>query len=448
MGRWTIGKWTAMALAFGHLLGCSAGLPRPMADSELPLFVDRQEAPAADRARALPSINDFTIDGDTEVVGELRRARVGSGDTLLDIARRYEVGYHAIVSANPEVDVWLPKEGTEVLVPSRYLLPEAPREGVVVNVAARRLFYFQPAGEDGRQRVLTYPVAIGREGWTTPLGPTRVIAKHEQPSWRVPASIRAEHAKRGDPLPAVVPPGPGNPLGDHALRLQPSSYLIHGTNKPYGTGMRVTHGCLQLYPEHMAELYAMTGIGTPVHIVNQPYLAGRRDGVVFFEAHAPVEDHGGEGAQPRQIVRQQAGKASIDWSRVDEYARLQPAYPLPVSADSPALAAVVASAPVVTPSRTAPVTAGAPRPGWYVQAGSFHNPDNARRVVAMLGHLGPPIPARYVLAQDTHRVLAGPYASRREAEAGAARIRAELQIQAFALSVGESRAQRQAERSS
>ena len=213
--------------------------------------------------------------------------------------------------------------------------------------------------------------------------------------------------------------------------------------------MRVTHGCLQLYPEHIAALYAMTALGTQVHIVNQPYLAGQRDGVVFFEAHAPLEDYGGDDVvSRRQTVSRQSDQAAIDWARVDEYARLRPGYPLPVTAGSPPLPAVVASAPVVTAPASEPVAGTAPRPGWYVQAGSFQDPDNARRVVAMLGLLGPPIPARSVVVQDNHRVLAGPYASRQEAETGAARIRAELKLQAFPLSIGASTGQRQTRRSS
>jgi L,D-transpeptidase ErfK/SrfK len=177
-----------------------------------------------------------------------------------------------------------------VLLPTQFVLPDVPREGLVLNIASKRLFYF-PAMPDGEKRVVkTYPIGIGRVGWETPLGMTTVVAKAKDPHWFVPASVRREHAEMGDPLPSVVPPGPDNPLGHRVLQLEMPGYLIHGTNQPYGVGMRVSHGCVRLYPENIELLYELVEIGEPVLIINEPYLLGRRDGELYFEPHQPLED--------------------------------------------------------------------------------------------------------------------------------------------------------------
>jgi L,D-transpeptidase ErfK/SrfK len=177
------------------------------------------------------------------------------------------------------------------------VLPAAPRRGVVLNIATKRLFYFPEVAEGEVPHVLTYPIGIGRVGWETPLGSAKVVSKARDPHWFVPASVRREHAEQGDPLPAVVPPGPDNPLGQFVLKLDMPGYLIHGTNQPYGVGMRVSHGCVRLYPENIDTLYSLVDIGTPVTIVNQPYLIGLYDGQVFFESHKPLEDDSVDTAQ-------------------------------------------------------------------------------------------------------------------------------------------------------
>ena len=143
---------------------------------------------------------------------------------------------------------------------------------------------------DGARYVLTYPIGIGRVGWETPLGETTVVSKARDPHWWVPASVRKEHAEMGNPLPSVVPPGPDNPLGNRVLKLDMPGYLIHGTNQPYGVGMRVSHGCVRLYPENIEVLYTLVDIGEAVTIINEPYQFGQRDGALYFEAHEPLED--------------------------------------------------------------------------------------------------------------------------------------------------------------
>ncbi len=224
------------------------------------------------------------------VVGELQVVQINEGDTFPDLAREYGLGYDELIAANPGIDPWLPAAGTPVLLPTQYVLPAAPRRGLVLNIAAKRLFYFPEVTDDEPQPVLTYPIGIGRVGWETPLGTSKVISMATDPHWYPPASVRQEHAELGDPLPGIVPPGPDNPLGRHVLKLDLPGYLIHGTNQPYGVGMRVSHGCVRLYPENIETLYSMVSLGEPVTIVSQPYLLGVRGGRLYFEGHAPLED--------------------------------------------------------------------------------------------------------------------------------------------------------------
>jgi len=227
---------------------------------------------------------------DTRVVGYNLVVYSRSQDTLLDIARTFDIGYSEIVSANPGVDVWLPGAGQRVLVPNQFILPDAPKKGIVINLAEMRLYYY-PKHKAGKQRqVITYPIGIGREGWQTPLGKTKIVQKVKNPSWIPPASILAEHLEKGDPLPKIVPAGPDNPLGAYKMRLGMPGYLLHGTNKPYGVGLRVSHGCIRLFPEDIAQLFDMTTVNTPVEIVYQPYKAAVDDGVLFVEAHETHED--------------------------------------------------------------------------------------------------------------------------------------------------------------
>ena len=211
-------------------------------------------------------------------------------DTFSDLAREYGLGYDELVAANPGVDPWLPGAGTAIVLPTQYVIPEGPRSGIVLNIASKRLFYFPEAVADQPLVVMTYPIGIGRVGWETPLGETSVVSKARDPVWYVPTSVRKEHAEAGDPLPAVVPAGPDNPLGAHVLKLGLPGYLIHGTNQPYGVGMRVSHGCVRLYPENIELLYSLVGIGVDVRIISEPFLVGRLDGDLYFESHTPLED--------------------------------------------------------------------------------------------------------------------------------------------------------------
>jgi len=233
-------------------------------------------------------------DDKTQVVGHNLIVYSHHEDTLLDIARNFDLGYSEIVDANPGVDVWLPGEQQPVLVPNRFILPDLgpdeTRQGLVLNLAEMRLFFYPKVEKGQRAQVITHPLGIGREGWTTPLGKTRIIQKKKDPTWTVPASILAEHEAKGDPLPRVVPAGPDNPLGAYAMRLAMPGYLIHGTNRPYGVGLRVSHGCLRMFPEDIEHLFGQVALNSPVEIIYEPNKATVENGVLYIESHEIQQD--------------------------------------------------------------------------------------------------------------------------------------------------------------
>lgn len=225
-----------------------------------------------------------------ELIGQLELTASRTEDTLSDIARAYDQGYMEMRWANPEVDPWLPGDDTEIIVPHYYVLPEAPKTGIVVNVPEMRLFYYPKTKRGELARVQTHPISIGRQEWTTPHGETKIVAKIKDPMWYPPESIREEHAAEGDPLPKIVPAGPDNPLGAYKIRLGLPGYLIHGTNRPYGIGMRVTHGCVRMYPKDVEQIYDSVAVGTPVYIVNQPYKVGLAHEKIFLEVHPHLDE--------------------------------------------------------------------------------------------------------------------------------------------------------------
>lgn len=227
---------------------------------------------------------------DIDLVGVTTTTITTYEDTLLDVARRHGLGYREIVRANPDVDPWLPGEGTEVVLPTRYILPPVKRMGIVLNIPEMRLYYFPKPAANELPVVITHPISIGRMDWQTPIGLTRVARKVRNPTWYPPESIREEHAADGRPLPKVVPPGPDNPLGEYALSLGLPGYLIHGTNKPSGVGMRVTHGCIRMYPEDIEIMFNDVPVNTPVRIINQPYKIGWIAETLFLEVHPPLDE--------------------------------------------------------------------------------------------------------------------------------------------------------------
>ncbi|THB69139.1 MAG: hypothetical protein D6B28_11890 [Gammaproteobacteria bacterium] len=225
-----------------------------------------------------------------DVFGETFTIKAKEEDTLLDIGRRYGVGFNEMKSANPNVDMWVPGKGTAVTIPTQFILPPGPRDGVVVNVAEMRIYFYPKPKDDEKPIVTTFPISVGRMDWNTPLGETKITAKVKDPAWYPPKSIRDEHEADGDPLPLRVPPGPDNPLGNYAMRLGIPGYLIHGTNKPQGLGMRVTHGCIRMYPEDIEYFFNIVPKGTKVRIINAPYKAGWLMDQLYLEAHELLEE--------------------------------------------------------------------------------------------------------------------------------------------------------------
>lgn len=225
-----------------------------------------------------------------EVIGELGLTTTVRTDTIADIARAYSQGYNEMRLSNPSVDPWLTGDDTEVVIPSQYVLPKTSQEGIIINIPEMRMYHYLPAAKGAPRQVATYPISIGRQDWSTPHGATKVVSKVKDPSWTPPASIRKEHAAMGDILPAVVPPGPKNPLGAYSLKLGFSGYLIHGTDKPYGIGMRVTHGCMRMYPNDIETVFRTVPVGTTVRLVNQPFKVGLLHDRLMLEVHPALEE--------------------------------------------------------------------------------------------------------------------------------------------------------------
>ena len=224
-----------------------------------------------------------------DVVGAVSTITARYEDTLVDIARRHGLGYYDMVRANPGVDPWLPGEGVEIVLPNRFVLPPGPRKGLVLNLAEYRMYYFPEPRAGEPAYVYTYPMSIGRMDWETPIGRTTIVAMARNPAWYPPQSVRDEHAADGDPLPRVVPPGPDNPLGTRALRLGLPGYLIHGTNRPAGVGMRVSHGCVRMFPEDIEFLFDRISVNTPVRIINVPVKMGWDGDTLVAEVHPLLE---------------------------------------------------------------------------------------------------------------------------------------------------------------
>lgn len=286
----------------------------------------------------------YTLKGDDTVIGELKNVPAQINETLLDIGRHYGFGYHDLKIINPGVDTWIPGEGQQILLPSQFILPNTPRKGIVLNIPEMRLYYFPETKKGEVAQIYTYPLGIGREGWATPYIKTKIVQKKKNPSWYPPESIRKEHEENGDPLPKVVGPGPDNPMGDYALKLGFNLYSIHGTNKPYGVGMRVSHGCIRLYPEDIEDLFQRVNVGTPVNIVNQPYKIGVLDGVIYLEVHPPLSEDNEHYAQNSltEVVKfiidaTEESRYTIDWDLVKQVVADSKGVPVPVGLHLPEL---------------------------------------------------------------------------------------------------------------
>ncbi|MBN8531308.1 MAG: L,D-transpeptidase family protein [Alphaproteobacteria bacterium] len=284
--------------------------------------------PTAALAEALPVEDDLAGSGASYVtVPE---------DTLYDVARRFDLGIVEVLAANPGVDPWMPETGTELVLPTEHVLP-SPREGIVINLSELRLFYFQNDAQ-----VLSFPIGIGSEGWRTPTGVTNIVRKRARPVWVPPASIRAEHPE----LPESVPAGPDNPLGDYAMNLGWPSFVVHGTNRPYGIGKRSSHGCIRLYPEDIAVLFKAVKEGTKVTVIDAPFKLGWRGDTLYLEV-TPTQEQADDIADyqrpaPLSIpevydaVAREAGQAAdVNWYAVEEAVAKRSGIPEVVAARIP-----------------------------------------------------------------------------------------------------------------
>jgi L,D-transpeptidase ErfK/SrfK len=419
----------------------------------------------------------------SDLIGEVRYVRARHEDTLIDIARNFSVGQEEMTMANPTVDTWLPGEGTQVVLPRQFILPDAPRAGIVVNVPEMRLYFYPvqyatvtrkksaastktKAGAKGKtappkapgpvtevgepisraSQVITYPVSMGRMDWNTPLGKTRIAQKVKDPVWIPPASIKREHALKGDILPDVVPAGPNNPLGAFAMKLGVAGYLIHGTEsadktKPFGIGMRVTHGCMRMYNEDVAQLFPQVAVGTPVYLVNQPIKLGWQGGTLYLEASQPLDEDVGiptewgddalddsdwskdkikevrakkaamKSAYLLKLATNLIGKESArhPMLQLDDAAmRSALAKPsgIPVAIGRESLSPMEAAPGQYLPDRQTPVQDSSPQAGQY--GSEPYTPPSAPRAPVTDPYTGQPAPGRYTPQQPASRPYAPP----------------------------------------
>ncbi len=377
--------------------------------------------------------NDFIVAKEDDVIGRLAIIKLERGDTLPDVARHFSLGINAVNEANPGIDTWVPEAGEPILLPLSFILPDTLRKGIVINLAAMRLFSFKSDGDV--LAVSTYPIGIGTTERPTPMGPMYIVRKMVRPTWYVPASIAEDHRKKRDPLPPKVPPGPLNPLGEYALYLSMSGYLVHGTNKPASIGLRATNGCIRLYPEDIKRLFENTPVKTSVSIVNQPYLVGQHDGIVYLEAHEPFEESGTKEldkayAKLRNIEKK-SGHA-LDWKKVKQIVAEARGTPVPIyEIRNGSEKNVAKTIELKHPDKLygKPEVPDLKTGAWYVLAAVLPDEVDALRLAAILNHQGPQIPARVLSNGDRHRVLAGPFDNIGDARDAAKRLKIDLEIE-------------------
>jgi len=359
----------------------------------------------------------FVVGEHQTVIGNLYGIKSRAEYSLVDVARHFDLGYNEITAANRQLNVWLPGDDNVVLIPARFILPRTPHSGIVLNLAEMRLYYYRALTQHGKREIVTYPVGIGRESWETPTLTTAVTEKKAQPSWFVPESIRIEYLAKGKQLPAVVKPGPDNPLGEYALRLGDTGYLIHGTNRPGGIGMRVSHGCIRLYPEDIESLFAQVALGTQVRIVDEPAKAGFLDGQLYLEAHAPYDGSRTQDqviASATEVIAQTAlGRSvAVNWDRVRE---------------------------VMREANGIPTAIGVTRPldrqsSWMLIAGSFDAESKARSLAARIGEAR--LESRTWTVANRYQVEVGPFADVHQADYARKLIRQRTGILALKIPPG------------
>ncbi|MFO1126897.1 MAG: L,D-transpeptidase family protein [Rhodospirillales bacterium] len=297
-----------------------------------------------------------------DVIGGMRTMVTKYDDTLLDIAHDNDLGLIELMSANPGVDPWLPGTDVTLVMPNAHILPDAPRKGIVINTAELRLYYY---GDPKNPK--SFPIGIGREGYLTPHGTTSVVRKKEKPNWYLTPSEVADHPE----LPSVIPPGPDNPLGSYALYLGWPSYLIHGTNTPWGVGRRVSRGCIRMYEEDITWLFQRVDAGTPVNVVDQPVKLGRRDGEMFIEVQpsanqATIMEETSKSPGPEEplpiadwadriLLAAGGDMERLDWQTLEKALTERKGYPIQITRDTaPDLATSVARTAEGVPEMSEP----------------------------------------------------------------------------------------------
>ncbi len=217
-----------------------------------------------------------------DLVGEIQYATAESNETIDEIGKRFSMGFYELARANPQVDsIHSLAANTSLMIPSQFILPKVPRTGIVINLAEYRLYYFPP----NENVVITFPVGIGREGWKTPLGLTKIVAKQANPTWHPTSALQAAALEQGVSLPDEFPSGPYNPLGQYALRLGWPTFLIHGSNRSDGIGTRVSAGCLRMFPDDIEQLFKLVPVGTAVRVINEPVKIGQQNGSLFLQVY-------------------------------------------------------------------------------------------------------------------------------------------------------------------
>ncbi len=280
----------------------------------------------------------FNIHTDSDIVGSIQIVNFNKGDDLFKIARKFDLTISELIVANRNLNPKKINPGTKIIIPTQFILPEDPRNGIILNLAEFRLYYFF---KDGKS-VATFPVGIGRLGWKTPLGQTKIIRKREKPTWVPPPSIRKHYADKGDFLPDSIAPGSKNPLGDYAMNLAWSNYLIHGTNVPSSIGLRSSSGCIRMYPEDIKELFKLVDVGTTVRIIHEPFKLGKQNNDLYLEAHEPFKEkyYNDENITESQLLEKviddyyQRFKRRIDWFYANKNLQQPTGYPIDITKDT------------------------------------------------------------------------------------------------------------------
>ncbi len=274
----------------------------------------------------------FVMPANGNVVGNIQYATVQPGDSIADVAIRYNMGGYEMLEANPGINYSHPNPGTRLVIPSRFILPDAPKKGIVINLSEMRLYFYHPDGV----HVSTYPVGVGQDGWNTPIGKTSIVKMRERPTWIVPDSIMENYIANGKTVNKVIPPSPTNPLGEYAMNTGFASIVIHGTPYPKAVGLRSSHGCIRMTNQDVGELFKMVKVGTPVEIIHQPAKIGQENNKLFMEAHVPISsslydsDYKDVGSMIHKLADKIGKRYKVEWNEVERIRHQANGYPLPI----------------------------------------------------------------------------------------------------------------------